>query len=80
MLNCNITTCLPHVIGTCTIIIGLTLAFYVSVYLYLMYNTYKYHSDDLKSWRDQKIKYLYDDQDTNPSLQPPKTDTKTKKK
>ena len=42
-------------IFTSMIIIGIWLGAYFLIYLYIMYDTYRYHSSDLKAWRNEKI-------------------------
>lgn len=60
MFNCDISSCSGHVIITCLIILCVFLFFYLIFYLYLVYDTYMYHSDDIKSWYDTKLQKLYD--------------------
>ena len=60
MLNCNWSSCLPSVLIVCISIILLNILILIIFYIYLMYDTYKYYSDDLKSWRDTQIQKIYD--------------------
>ena len=54
-MNCSLKTCIPQMMFTALIIVGIWLGAYVLIYLYIMYDTYRYHSSDLKAWRTEKI-------------------------
>jgi hypothetical protein len=60
MFDCSISSCFPHIIFTIIVIIGGSLVLYLLLYIYLMWDTYMYHSNDLKSWKDQQLQLIYD--------------------
>ena len=54
-MACDISLCrTPILIGSISAFL-VFLVFYILLYLYILYYTYRYNSDDLHSWKDDKL-------------------------
>lgn len=49
---------MPHIIITFITIIGLYIGILILLYLYIMYDTYINHADDLKDWREKNLQSI----------------------
>ena len=60
-MNCDIKSCIPYLVFSFLIVIGINIFIWLVIYLFIVYDTYMYHSNDLISWKNEQIDNINDE-------------------
>ncbi len=60
MIECNLLTCKNYMIISVLLAISIYVVFYILLYLYVLYHTYKNNTNDLKEWRRDQTSLITD--------------------